>query len=118
MKKIIYILPFIFIMVACQKDKEVKVSYIVTKAISGFDISYRNADGKVMSEWVNTSSAEDRWNYNFTASEGDIVYVSARYYDITSAINVQILVDGKVYKQGSSVHDTVSYVTVSGTIPY
>ena len=118
MKKIIYIIPLIIILFSCEKTKEKQVSYIITKSISGFDVNYRTADGTLMMEKIETASAEDRWNYSFTADEGDIVFVSAIYKDITSAINVQILIDGKVYKQGSSNQDTVSYVTVSGTVPY
>lgn len=103
---------------ACQKEKEAKVQYIVSKAASGFDVAYLNSDGKLVGEWVPTASAEDRWTYAFSAKEGDIVYVSARYHDITSAINVQVLINGKVYKQGSSIQDTTRFVTVSGTVPY
>ena len=61
---------------------------------------------------------ELKWKYEFIAEEGDIVFVTAIYKDITSAITIQILVDGKVYKQGSSTQDTIRYVTVSGTVPY
>jgi len=118
MKRIIYIIPILLVLVSCQKDREKQVSYIVTKAISGFDVNYRTADGSLLSEHIETSSAQDEWKYNFTANEGDIVFVSAIYNDIASAITVQILIDGKVYKQGSSVQDTVKYVTVSGTVPF
>jgi hypothetical protein len=52
------------------------------------------------------------------ADEGEIVFVSAIYKDINSRINVRILIDGKVYKQGASKYDTVRYVTVSGTVPF
>lgn len=118
MRKIIYIIPLIVILFSCEKTKEKQISYIITKPISGFDVNYRTADGTLMKEKRETTSAEDRWSYSFIAEEGDIVFVSAIYKDITSAINVQILIDGKVYKQGSSNQDTVSYVTVSGTVPF
>ncbi len=118
MKKILYIIPLIFILFSCQKSKEKQVSYIITKSISGFDVNYRVADGSLVKQSIETASAQDRWQYLFTAEEGDIVFVSAIYTDISSAINVQILIDGKVYKQGSSSQDTVRYVTVSGTVPF
>lgn len=118
MKKIIYILPLILFLISCEKTKESKVQYVITKAISGFDVNYRTSDGDLVTESVATSSAEDRWYYTFTAEEGDIVFVSAIYKDVNSAINVQVLIDGKVYKQGSSKQDTVNYVTVSGTVPF
>jgi len=118
MKKIIYIIPLIIILFSCEKTKEKQVSYIITKSVSGFNVNYRVADGTLISEEIVTASAEERWSYSYTAEEGDIVFVSAIYQDIASAINVQILIDGKVYKQGSSSQDTVRFVTVSGTVPF
>ena len=118
MKRLLYIIPILFVLVSCQKDREKKVTYLVTKAISGFDVNYRTADGNLLSEHIETSSAQDEWRYGFTAEEGDIVFVSAIYDDMASSITVQILIDGKVYKQGSSVQDTIKYVTVSGTVPF
>jgi hypothetical protein len=61
---------------------------------------------------------EDIWDFNYTDKRGEIVYISARYTDSTSSVNVKILIDGKVYKQGSSNNEPNKYVTVSGTIPY
>ena len=118
MKRVLYILPLLLILISCQKSKEKQVSYIITKSISGFDVNYRVADGSLIKEHIETESAQDRWQYSYTAEEGDIVFVSAAYKDISSAIMVQITIDGKVYKQGSSSQDTVKYVTVSGTVPY
>jgi hypothetical protein len=118
MKKLIYILPLLLLFTACDKIQEKKVSYVITRSVSGFDVKYRNADGTLIGEKIITESAEDRWTYDFMADEGDIVFVSAIYKDLSSSILVQILIDGKVYKQGSSKQDTVSYVTVSGTVPF
>lgn len=118
MKRILYIIPILLFLFSCQKDREKQVSYLVTRAISGFDVNYRAADGALISEHIVTSSAQDEWKYHFTAEEGDIVFVSASYDDIASAIAVQILIDGKVYKQGSSAQDTIKFVTVSGTVPF
>jgi hypothetical protein len=118
MKKLIYILPLLFLLTGCEKNQEKKVSYLITRSASGFNVNYRTADGTLSSEQIVTESAEDRWTYDFIAEEGDIVFVSAIYKDLSSSILVQILVDGKVYKQGSSKQDTVSFVTVSGTVPY
>lgn len=118
MKKIVYIIPLLLLILSCQKEREKDVQYVVTKSISGFEVYYRIADGTIAREWISTASAEDRWTYGFQAEQGEIVYLSARYTDITSAISVQIIIDGKVYKQGSSAQDTVRYVTVSGTVPY
>lgn len=118
MKKLMYILPIIFVLLSCEKDQEKMVSYVITKSVSGFDVNYSLADGSLQMESVQTASGEDRWTRAFMAKEGDIVFVSAIYKDIASEIVVQVLIDGKVYKQGSSKHDTVNYVTVSGTVPF
>lgn len=118
MKRILYIIPLVFVLLSCEKAKENKVTYIVTKSVSGFNVNYKNADGELIKESVITDSAEDRWKYEYIAEEGDIVFVSAIYKDISSSIMVQVLINGKVYKQGSSIQDTVKYVTVSGTVPY
>lgn len=118
MKRIIYILPLIFLLLSCEDAKEHKVSYLVTKSVSGFDVNYRNEAGNLVMTSVVTESAQDKWKYEFIAEEGDIVFVSAIYKDVTSAISIQVLIDGKVYKQGSSTQDTIKYVTVSGTVPF
>lgn len=94
------------------------VLYRITDVVSGFDVNYRDVDGALIKESIETQSGEDTWTYSYMAEEGDIVFVSAIYKDVESAIKVEILIDQKVYKQGSSIGDTVKYVTVSGTVPY
>jgi hypothetical protein len=120
MKKLVYIsLGIVLVIVtACQKDAEHAVVYKITRSVSGFDVNYRDANGILQMEQVQTQSAEDVWTYKFEGTEGDIVFVSGTYEDPESAILVQILIDGKVMKEGSSSGDTTRYVTVSGTIPY
>jgi len=103
--------------VSCRKEEH-SVLYRVTEADSGFDLNYRDASGKLVKTNIETQSSEDEWTYGFMAEEGDIVFVSARYKDPESAIKVQVLIDQKIYKEGSSNGDTVKYVTVSGTVPY
>jgi len=103
---------------SCNKNNEHSVSYMITNSISGFDVNYRDADGVLITETIEAQSAQDRWNYNFSGEEGDIVFVSAKYTDINSAVLIQIKIDGKVYKEGSSTSDTTKYLTVSGTIPF
>ena len=120
MKNSFYIIVLVIasFFVSCDKPKEVQVNYRITNSISGFDVNYRDMDGNLVTEKVETQSAQDQWTYNYTTEEGEIVFVSARYTDINSAILIQILIDGKVYKEGSSNADTVKYLTVSGTVPF
>jgi hypothetical protein len=103
--------------VSCEKDTERQVVYRITDSVSGFDVRYYNESGLLVSEKITVQSAQDIWNYAFTAEDGGIVFVSANYKDPESAIKVQIMVDGKVYKQAASKNDTISFITVSGVIP-
>jgi hypothetical protein len=113
-----YTLIFLVLLaVSCEKDTERQVVYRITDSVSGFDVRYFDESGQMVSEKVTVQSAQDTWNYSFTAEDGGIVFVSANYKDAESAIKVQVLVDGKVYKQAASKNDTVSFITVSGVIP-
>lgn len=103
---------------SCEKEEGQKVRYQVTRSVSGFNVNYLNGEGILIRDTVTTQSAQDIWRFDFEAEPGEVVFISTRYTDITSAIKVQILIDGKVYKEGSSTNDTVSFVTVSGTVPY
>ena len=109
----------IFSLIACDQAVEgVAVTYVVTDSDSGFDVRYRNADGKLVSETVVTDSETDVWKYAFETDPGEIVFISANYYDVNSKIRVRILVDGKIFREASSLYDTANFVVVSGTVPY
>jgi hypothetical protein len=103
---------------ACEKESKIDVYYLITDSSTGFEVNYRDRDGILQNEKITTQSAEDTWTYSYEAMEGDIVFVSAIYKDISSAIKVQILLDGKIFKEGASTGDTTKYVTVSGTVPF
>lgn len=114
---LIFISFLAFICISCEKDDERQVTYRITDSVSGFDVRYWNEAGQKVTEKIITQSAQDVWEYSFLSEDGGIVFVSTNYHDPASAIKVQIMVDGKVYKQASSVNDTISFVTVSGVIP-
>ena len=119
MKKLIYIYLIFILLVACEKERqEVMVKYEISNAYSKTEIDYRNSEGNIISETIDFESVEDVWNHSYTEKRGEIVYISARYTDTTSSVNVRIIVDGKIYKQGSSINEPNKYITVSGTIPY
>lgn len=103
---------------ACEKREDKMVRYTATDATSEFSIQYRDESGKPRNEQVQAESALDKWEYSFMSEQGEIVYLSGKYEDPESALKLIIYIDGKVYKQGSSVGDTVKYLTVSGTVPY
>lgn len=105
-------------LLACEKREQKQVKYIATDATSEFAITYRNESGNLVKQTVQANSAADRWEYYFVAEQGEIVYASGNYKDISSALKIMILIDGKVFKQAATRSDTVRYVTVSGVIPY
>ena len=103
---------------SCQKREDKKVTYIATNASSEFTLSYRNATGNLQTENISMESTQDKWQYSFITEQGSIIYLSGKYSNITSSLTLIITIDGKVFKQSSSVGDTLQYLTVSGVVPY
>ena len=118
MKILLIIIAGLLVLISCERVNDKTVKYLITNSISEYNVNYLNDQGELIKDVITANSAQDEWTYSYVGNEGDIVFVSTIYKDIHSAIKVQILIDGKVYKEGSSTHDTVKYVTVSGTIPY
>ena len=108
-----------FAFASCERKTEaVAVTYMITDSDSGFDVRYRDSQGELISEQVETQSESDVWRYVFDSDPGGIVFVSANYYDVNSKIKVRILLDGKIFREASSWYDTSNFVVVSGTVPY
>lgn len=124
MKRLFIIFPalvtglFLFSLLSCEKGTETSVLYRATDANAPFTVTYRTETGELLSVMVPATSTQDEWTYSFPAAKGEIVYLSAHYSDITSGITLSILLNGKVYKESSSRNDTLSFLIVSGTIPY
>jgi hypothetical protein len=119
MKKLILVVSAIWIITGCETEQlPVKVDYVITNAYSETEIKYQDENGTLHTETVEFESIEDRWKYSFPGEKGNIVYISTRYYDSTSSVNVQILLDGKIYKEKYSEKEPGQYITISGSIPY
>jgi hypothetical protein len=116
LKRFLILIPILLIF-SCDKNTEHEVIYRISNSSSGFTVRYLNPAGLITTENITVQSAQDTWNYSFLADDGGIVFVSANYKDPESSIKVQILVDGKIYKQAATSNDTLSFVTVSGVIP-
>ena len=114
---IVIILLFIMLS-SCEKEQKKDVVYQVSNNTTGFLVHYRNSGGTLIKTDIDVESKEDMWQYKFEADQGDIVFVSALYNNPADAIKIQVLINGKVYKQGSSIYDTLNFVTVSGTVPF
>ncbi|RLD59416.1 MAG: hypothetical protein DRJ05_06440 [Bacteroidetes bacterium] len=119
MKRIIYFSLLFILFSACDKEDEtIVVQYNASNGYSETQIKYRDADGVLVSKDIVLVGGEDIWTYSFDANKGDIVYLSARYFDPNSSVTLQILLDGKIYKESTSNNETDKYLTISGTIPY
>ncbi|MFP4470493.1 MAG: hypothetical protein ACOCX8_00015 [Bacteroidota bacterium] len=118
MKKIIILFISVLFLTSCEKPTDKMVKYIATDATAEYSITYRNAYGEIISENIAAQSREDQWTHSFAAEEGQILYLSGIYGDITSSLKLMIMIDGKIYKQAQSIGDTVRYLVVSGTVPY
>ncbi len=102
---------------SCVNENDRIVTYRITDSASGFTVRYLDETGTVISKNITVNSAQEVWNYSMISEDGGIVFVSANYKDPQSAIKVQVLIDGKIYKQSATRNDTISFVTVSGVIP-
>ena len=118
MKSLLIILSaFLLVLIACNKNNQVKVSYEATGAISSYSVNYLE-NGLMQEITVNPQSAQYSWNHSFIGEQGDIVYISGKYNDPNSALKMMIKIDGKIYKQASNQGDTLKYLVVSGVVPY
>ncbi len=115
---IVIVALLLLITAACNDTTQKKVTYKGYGAISDYTVQYRNDQQELVKVTVSPESASDVWKYEFMADLGEIVYVSGNYKDINSALSLQVLIDGKVYKMGSSQADTIKFLTVSGVVPY
>ncbi len=119
MKKLFYLTSItLLILSACAKQNGKRVTYRAANAVSEFKIQYYDENNMLQSSTVYPESTQDIWQKEIIKEQGDIVYLSGKYNDINNSLKLQILIDGKVYKQAESKGDTVKYLTVSGTIPY
>jgi hypothetical protein len=118
MKKILSLIFVIIITTSCTKQDEKKVIYRASNAVSEYTVQYYDAGNNLQTVNVYPESTQDIWQKEVIKNEGDIVYLSGKYNDINSALKLQILIDGKVFKQTASSGDTLKYLVVSGTIPF
>ena len=77
-------------------------------------------EGVTHTENVAFNSSEDVWSQNFEFEEGDIIYLSSIYESTSGAQRLQILLDGKSYKQGENelLPSEAGRITVSGVVPF
>ena len=119
MKKLIsFILILVVALTACHKPYQKKVTYITTGAISAYNLQYLDDQNELVNTEVIPQSEQDIWKYEYMSDQGEIVYINGNYKDINSALKIQLLIDGKVYKQAETTGDTIKVLVVSGVVPY
>lgn len=105
--------------IACSKNNQnIEVEYRINNSTAMTAIGFRNEKGLLINDSLDFASNQDIWQYNMQLKRGEIVYLSAIYHDSSSSVNVEILMDGKIYKQKTSVQEPEKYVIVSGIVPY
>jgi len=118
MKKLISFTLILIVLAACHKPYQKKVTYIATGAVSAYNLQYLDDQNELVNTEVIPQSAQDIWKYEFMSDQGEIVYINGDYKDINSALKIQLLIDGKVYKQAETTGDTIKVLVVSGVVPY
>lgn len=119
MKKLILVIFVYLLMTACETENEkINVTYRVSNAYAETEVSYRNSDAQIVSEVITFNSPQDIWTYDMSLRRGEIVYISAIYSDSTSSVKLEILMDGKLFKEGSNNNEPGKYLILSGSIPF
>ena len=107
------------LMTACEKENDsVQVEYRVVNGYSETGISWRGCNEIMHTTDYLFTGAADTWNQKIEVSPGQIVYLAGIYHDTASAVTLQIMIDGKLFRQKSSKNEPGKYLVVSGTVPY
>jgi hypothetical protein len=123
MKKIFIIAIGFFtiaLLLSCEKQTDnVKVTYRIINFQDGFTVFYKHSSDTLTKQIVEGAyTTATPWTFSFIAEPGDIVYVSMTDTVINSFSRVQILIDGKIYKEKSRTNDRFMPVVNSGIIPF
>ncbi|MFU8842192.1 MAG: hypothetical protein ACNA7V_00130 [Bacteroidales bacterium] len=119
MLRTIYLSLLIIVAAGCEKMSDpVKVTYRVSRAYSSVEVTWRDSENDLQAQTIPFESIQDLWQKSLTMQPGQIVYLSAIYADSASSANVQVLMNGKVYKEAFSSNEPDKYIIVSGVIPY
>jgi hypothetical protein len=119
MLRTIYLLLTIFVAGGCEKVPDpVQVTYRINQAFASVEVTWRDSEDALQTNTIAFESIQDSWQKRLTMQPGQIVYLSAIYADSASSATIQILLDGKVYKEAATTQEPNKYIIVSGVIPY
>ncbi len=105
---------------ACEKQAyKVKITYRILNFEDGFTVYYKHNSDTLYKEVISGSyTLATPWKKEFYSEPGEIVYVSMLDTTIDSYSRVQILVNGKIYKEKARTNDRFKPVVTSGIIPF
>lgn len=116
----LFIILLTILFVACEKQSDkVKITYRILNFENGFTVYYKFDSDTLYKEVVDGSyTLATPWKKEFYAEPGEIVYVSMSDTTLDSYSRVQILVNGKIYKEKARTSDRFMPVVTSGIIPF
>ncbi len=108
------------IFLSCEKQiDQVSVTYRIVNFQDGFTVFYKHQSDTLDKETVTGAyTLATPWTYSFKAEPGDIIYVSMSDTVENSFSRVQVLINGKIYKEKSRSDDRFMPVVVSGVVPF
>ena len=125
MKNIIPLVILLLILSSCNKDYEERnVRYLITGLNKPYKISYLDENGETISTKITPTPEAKVWKYDFTAQQGDLLYLFTEFYEMIDhkTFQFRILIDGKVFKDSYGYDhnqaDTLFRVLRSGVVPY
>ncbi len=126
MKKVSILMILLIALSACQKDfEERSITYLITGLANPYRVTYVNETGEATTENIAPVNDDQVWHYNFTAQQGDILYMFAEFTDIElvpTKFKFRILINGKVFKESfgydHNIGDTLFRVKRAGTVPF
>jgi hypothetical protein len=126
MKKFIIPLVLMLTLTACEKEYEERnVSYLITGLTNPYTVAWLSPDGVTTTETIQPANDGEVWLQNFTAHQGDILYMFAQFTDkelVPTKFKFRILINGKVFKESfgydHNIGDTLFRVKRAGVIPY
>lgn len=125
MKNIIPLAILLLTLSSCNKNYEERnVRYLITGLNKPYKVSYLDEKGETVSEKITPTGVAQKWKIDFTAKQGDLVYLFTEFYEMIDhkTFQVAILIDGKIYKDAYGYNhnqaDTLFRVVCSGVVPY
>lgn len=117
--KVLVVLFILLGLTSCEKQPaEYVVTYRVLEYKDGFKVTYKMSTDTLHQEVVEgVYTLANFWQKRFYAKPGNIVYISVLDTVINSFSRVQILVDGKIFKEKTRSEDRFMPVVVSGVLP-